>query len=299
MAGYQNSNIKKSTPGGNAMVVQLTDSTEPIAVELSGTTGALAVEFSGSSSPLVQDSGNNYLKTKDSTNNALLQSIKTMIEEVLEEREENNNVTQIHLQDPKTSNEVYVSEGNTLYVSNLELPTKNLTPKIVQQRRIFLDRLKDSNGSDSLNVNASSGFVDFEARPDQKKIRWIQKINLIFHSEQMNINNAESRRFGPLANLTNGLELTSLQNNQLINLFIDNVTVIGDFYQYADPGNIVSDVAAITTSVDFLLIPITLLTPISLFPGTSDYIRLRISDDLSGIDLFKVNLYMYEENFKD
>lgn len=283
-------------------------------VSLSGTENY--VQLTGSENYAQLTGTNNYVRVTGSDNFIYLGDIATarvhdkrvetginLIYDVLTKREERedeqNYITPIYIEDPSSGARANVTSGKSLVVSERLIPTDDLTPKIVQQRRLLLTRLKDENGSEDLNINGSVTPVNFSLLPAEDKVRWVNRVSLVFNSTDMDIATTQSRRFGPVAapGLTNGLKFFALQKNVIVDLFIDNVVKIGDFYEYADPNSIINDKDSIANGVDFLMIVITFNVPITLFPGTTDFLRMTIQDDLSGIALFRVNAYCYEEDY--
>jgi len=193
-----------------------------------------------------------------------------------------------------------VLPNNALRVSLTPTPASDVRKADVQNRRAFTALLADSSGSTDLTVDGSSTAVEFTVGSSPTEIRWINEVRLIFHDSQMNITNAESRRFGSAAaspGLPNGLLLQSCQDGDCADLFLSGVQSIGDFQRYAalPSRGIVSDVGAITSSIDFLMIAVCLPVPLGLYPGTIDDLTVTVQDDLSNLTLFEVQASGWRE----
>ncbi len=196
--------------------------------------------------------------------------------------------------DPATSRRASVlSEGGQL-VYPWWVPVEDITRRQVEQRKAWTDRMADAAGSVSLAVDGSVTPQVFEVTADPDELRWIERLTIVLNSTQMDLSKAtESRRFGPVGGgLTNGLQFQILQGDGTADLFLDPVKVIQEFERYAaiEARGIVNRVDAVATGTDLLLVGIELPCKMGLFPGSTDAIRLIVSDDLSGIDLFEVQI---------
>jgi len=134
-------------------------------------------------------------------------------------------------------------------------------------------------------------------------------MRFIIHSNNLNIFSADSRRFGTATSnntpLTNGIKFQFI-NSEIVNLFVDPMTVLGDFYNYAGQSgggvrintSIISDVGAISANVDYFMAVYQLTFPVVLFPGTTDKIEVTIQDDLTSLDFFECIAFGKQEVLK-
>lgn len=206
------------------------------------------------------------------------------------------------ISDPTSHKPAEVRDGALVVTERRTAPTA-AEIKAVQ---LFTALLTTDAGATGMNVDGSSTAEEYHIRAnsnDDDTIISIKSIRLVFHSENMIITNTQSRRFGPVTapGLTNGLKLTVAQAGVETEMFLSPVKVIGDFYRYAGGGivginsAIVSDSAAITSAIDFLMILLIFPVPVVLFPGTLDSITMLIQDDLTGITLFETQAYGSQE----
>lgn len=172
------------------------------------------------------------------------------------------------------------------------------TQEQAQRVKVYTSRMANA-GSVDMAVDGSGTPVEFEITAAQSEMVTIQSVRFVFHSTNMKVDGNESRRFGPIAapGLTNGLLFQTVQNGTTSDIFLDPVTVLGDFYRYAGGEvvgvntSIVNDVDAISAGVDFFMVAISLPIPVSLYPGTEDRLRVTVRDDLTGITKFEVQNY--------
>jgi hypothetical protein len=196
--------------------------------------------------------------------------------------------------DPATGKRACVlSEGGQL-VYPWWVPVEDITRRQVEQRQSWTARLTNSAGSVSLAVDGSVTPQVFSLSADPQELRWIERLTLIFHSSAMDLSKAtESKRFGPVGGgLTNGLQFTVHQGDGSSDLFLDPVKVIQEFERYAaiESRGIVNRVDAVATGTDLLIVAVTLPCRMGLFPGSTDSIDLTVADDLTGLDLFEVQI---------
>jgi hypothetical protein len=198
----------------------------------------------------------------------------------------------VNIADSSNGRKALVNSNNALDVSTLPVPYDAYITNqdAFEQSQVLYEYMTDSAGSNDMAIDASAAVTKFSISQTAKRIKIIESVKFIFHSANMNIESAESRRFGPVVGgLTNGLVFQAKQKYSTQSLFLENVTVIGDFYKYIDNSTkIVNDRDAISSGVDYFMVVMQLPNPVFIFPGTVEELKVEINDDLSGIELFNV-----------
>ncbi len=201
--------------------------------------------------------------------------------------------------DNSTDDAAEVRAGALLTTTKATAPTR----AEAQAVKAYTALMVDPAGSSDLTIDGSAVPVSFKAAAAAGELVTIDSVRLVFHSTNMKIDGNESRRFGPISapGLANGLNLTVQQNGTTTEVFLAPVTVLGDFYRYAGGASVgvnsgvVNDVDAISAGVDFLMVLVVLPASVKLYPGTPDNVRVTVSDDLTGIALFEVQVYGTKE----
>lgn len=172
------------------------------------------------------------------------------------------------------------------------IPQKVLTALLVER-----EYLTDSAGSSNLNVDGSVTAVDFTIEAEPTLTKWITGFDVLFEDGNLDMASTEFRRFGDAtaANtpLTNGVLIFAEQSGIITNIAVDPITVMGDFFNYAD--SYVNLVNAIATNVDFLRWTFMLDKPIVIPAGTQDRFVFTIRDNLTAMSSFKVIARGYKE----
>ena len=157
----------------------------------------------------------------------------------------------------------------------------------ILQRRIFYDKLKN-NGSSAMNVDGSSVPFEFEVVAESNKIKEISQVRFLIGGEKLNFTTNQGRNFSKehSGGLVNGLEFYCQYGEDLVNIFLDPVKMLVDFYCYESEMEV--DVKAYSNTSDFLKVNIDMVIPFRLLPGTNDRLVLKVQDDLSVLDSFEV-----------
>jgi hypothetical protein len=202
----------------------------------------------------------------------------------------------IYIQDPSTGQRMAVSSDGALLVNIVEgaaaeLPVDTLT------RRKLLRGFLDNGGSIDMNVNGSGTPVEFTEVADTTRTKWITSVRVLFNGANLEMNSNDFRRFGEATAsqtpLTNGVELFVVQGGGQTNFFVTPITRMGDFFSYAD--SYLNIINAVSSQSDFLYFDFDFEQPVVIPPGTTDRIVLRVSDDLTSIDLFNCIVRGYQE----
>ena len=188
-----------------------------------------------------------------------------------------------------------VTGDHALKVAVLESRAADLPIAVLTLRKQFRGFLTDA-GSTDLNVDGSVTPVEFQVSADVSNTRWITAARILLNGVNMEIDTNDFRRFGAAATapgLTNGLDFFIEQTGVTTDLTLDAIKKIGDFMDYEDGfENLINSVG---TQEDFLSVDFVFDVPVVLPPGSSDRIVMRVNDDLTPIDLFKVLVRGYQE----
>jgi hypothetical protein len=141
--------------------------------------------------------------------------------------------------------------------------------------------------SASMNVDGSTTPQEFSIVPESGYAKMIGQIRLLIHASQLDISGVQGQQFGASHpnGLTNGLQLYYSYNTVQSDIFLDPVKILTDFYWYVN--EIQSDIRAVDSQTDLLIIQINMCTPIMLLSGESDELSILISDDLTGLTRFE------------
>lgn len=190
-----------------------------------------------------------------------------------------------------------VTVKHALKVSVLELSSAEQSEDELTAKKNYRGFLLNTGGSGDMNVDGSSTPVLFKQSSISTATRWLSGVRLLFNGTNMEIQTNDFRRFGNATAqqtpLTNGVELFLIQGGIQTNLFITPITTIGQFMDYAD--SITNFVNAVSTQSDFLSFDFSFDVPLVLPPGSQDYVAVKVSDDLTNIDLFKGIVRGYQE----
>jgi len=204
-----------------------------------------------------------------------------------------------YIQDPATGRRLKVTQDGAIAVSVVEISasevdTSSLTKR--KQLREFLRRTTDN--SPDLNVNASGGLQEFNVKAEVGKTKWITEVRVIIYGKNCEMQSNDFRRFGDATSvgspLTNGIKLFVTQGGVQTNFFINNITRMGDFFDYMD--DFVNVINAIDSQTDFLTFDFRFEGPVVLPPGVPDKISITINDNLSSLTLFRVIARGYQES---
>lgn len=162
----------------------------------------------------------------------------------------------------------------------------------VKQLRSFLQ----NGGSVDMNVDGSATPVEFIHEADTGIAKWITGVRFLFHSDNMELDTNDFRRFGAAAiapGLANGLTFFVLQGGTQTSFFPDPVKAVGDFMSYAD--DYTNFINSVGTQTDFLSFDFKFDEPVALPEGSEDKIVVKVEDNLTALDLFKVIVRGYQE----
>jgi len=195
-----------------------------------------------------------------------------------------------------TRYDAQVTSDHALKVSPVTIATADQTLSELTLKKQYRDWLRNSSGSENMNVNGSVTPVLFEETAEPGKVKWITAWRLIMHNTYMEIDTNDFRRFGTAAvapGLTNGLEFYFEQSGRHIDVFLEPVKNIGDFLQYADDYE--SLVNAVAAQTDYLHFIFRFDQPVALPAGSNDKIVMKVNDNLTSVDLMKVVVRGWQE----
>ncbi len=183
-----------------------------------------------------------------------------------------------------------ITDDEALQVS--VVPPSNaaaLTPEQLTRQKYYSAFLVDSADSPDMNIDGSTIPVEFKTKPVAGQAIHIRELRFEFESGKMNLNNVEVRRFGDAggaAGITNGLDAFTEQGGEVQELFIEPTKRMSDFFRYVDGHtNIVDGVAV---GIDLLIWIWTFAEDVTLPEGTLDEIVVRVNDDLTALQKFRV-----------
>jgi len=203
----------------------------------------------------------------------------------------------IYIQDPATGRRLQVSPDGALRVEILEGAAAELPVEVLTRRKVLRDFLRDQASAIDLAVDGSSTPVEFREEADTERTKWITSARVLFNGANMEMNTNDFRRFGAATAsqtpLNNGLEFFVIQGGVQSNFFISPIVRMGDFFDYAD--GYLNIVNAVSAQSDFLYFDFRFEQPVVIPPSTTDRVVMRVSDNLTSIDVFHVIIRGYQE----
>lgn len=159
---------------------------------------------------------------------------------------------------------------------------------------LLREYLTNSAGSSNLNIDGSVTSVDFTIESEPGVAKWITGFDVLFEDGQLDMSTTEFRRFGDAAaTLTNGILIFAEQSGVTTNIAVDPIQVMGDFFNYAD--SYINLINAVAANTDFLRWSFMLDKPIVIPASTTDRFVVRIRDNLTAVNSFKVIARGYKE----
>jgi len=192
-----------------------------------------------------------------------------------------------------------VNRDNALkvYMSSPSLQDEASTGYIeLTKKKQYRDWLRTSADAYEMNVNGSATPVLFEETAEASKVKWITSWRIILNGTYLELNTNDFRRFGTAATapgLTNGLQFYFVQGGRNIDVFLEPVKKIGDFLDYADSYTNLTN--AVSSQSDYLSFVFDFDQPVCLPAGSNDKIVMKISDDLTSIELMRVVVRGWQE----
>jgi hypothetical protein len=168
----------------------------------------------------------------------------------------------------------YGSDGYKLLVNSSIVPGSNPYGTVPSNPQlIFYDKLKTTGNAVSLLVNGSVTPVEFKLNADISYDLRITEIRFVFVADSFAIDGSS---FGPISGLTNGI-IVDMQSNGLVGTLV-NVKQNEDFLALYSPSGVTVEVSTVK---DYVVAGIYLGGAIVLKKGTTDYIRVRVRDNLT------------------
>jgi hypothetical protein len=203
-----------------------------------------------------------------------------------------------HIKDGEGSGRLAgVTKDNALKVTTVEPIAVEISPEILTRRKLYYSFLEDSGGSTDLNIDGSVTPVDFQEIALSDRVKWITGIRFLFNGLSLELDTNDFRRFGEATAintpLTNGIEFSVEQGGTVSNLFVTPIGTIGQFMDYAD--GFTNFINAISAQSDFLSFDFNFVQMVVLPRGSTDRILVKVCDDLTAIEQFKVIVRGYQE----
>lgn len=195
-----------------------------------------------------------------------------------------------------------VTSAHALKVAIVAMRLETLSPEELAglagktQLRTYLRLEGEGAGSNDLNVDGSTTPQLFWKGSETNAALFITSARILMNGTNLEINTNDFRRFGDAAvapGLTDGIEFYFEQSGEQTDLFIEPIQTIGDFLNFAD--DFTNLVNSIGSQEDFLSFDFVFDQPVVLTPGSVDRIVMKISDDLTDIDLLKVIVRGWQE----
>lgn len=188
-----------------------------------------------------------------------------------------------------------VTAKRALKVQQVPESSQGIPPEDLTNLRQLRKYLTNAAGSPDLNVNGSVTPVEFALSADSGITQWITGIRFLLEDTYLEINTNDFRRFGTASTgaLTNGIQIEIFQSGVTTDIAAEPIVFLGDFLNYADSYiNLPNSVGA---QEDFILFRFEFDKPVVLAEGSTDKLIVRINDNLTAIDSFKVIARGYQE----
>lgn len=185
-----------------------------------------------------------------------------------------------------------VTADKALKVTNIPLSVKEAletNSEVLIREKVYNAYFLDSSESAAANVDASSEHLDYSIGSEESKMKSIYYVKFIIEDQMMSFGASEGKRFASAAGsegLTNGIRMFTKQQGLLTDIFAEPIKHISDFMKYSD--DIINEPDAIGSGVDLLVAKLSFVRPINIMPGEIDSVTVRVNDDLSSVNYFKV-----------
>jgi hypothetical protein len=191
-----------------------------------------------------------------------------------------------------------VTEEHALKVAVVTQSAHTIPTEELIRQKVLREFLAEPAGSSTdLNVDGSVTPVEFVITAVPGVTKWVTGLRILLNGVNMEMDTNDFRRFGAATAsqtpLTNGIEMFVEQVGSTSQFYVDPIQTMGQFLDYAD--RFTNIVNAVSTQSDFLSFDFDFDVPVVLPPGTTDKVAVKVSDDLTAIDLFKVIARGYRE----
>jgi len=162
---------------------------------------------------------------------------------------------------------------------------------ILKERHILIDTLKNSSGSEGLDVDGSTNSQDFYIESENDKVKQIDYVKFIIEDKKLQISSGEASRFGDAyaTGLTNGIRMFAYTSGSEDDIFFEPIKALGDFYRFSE--SIVNDTDVTVDNTDVFVAKIDFPAPLTIIPASFDKLVVRIQDDLTATYRFNVIAY--------
>jgi len=186
-----------------------------------------------------------------------------------------------------------VTKDHALKVTNLAPSIENLYIDgdlgVLTRTKIYSNYLRGPGESPDLNIDGSVTPVEFTIDAQTDRLISIYNIRFVLNSTQMSLGSAEGRRFASAAatpGLTNGLEFFIEQGGIVTDIFSAPVKQIADFLNYSD--DFYNEAGALGAGMDILIARFDFPYYVNIVPTVVDRVVVRVSDDLTEINTFRI-----------
>jgi hypothetical protein len=188
-----------------------------------------------------------------------------------------------------------VTAKRALKVQQVPESAQGIPPEDLTNLRQLRKYLTNSAGSSDLNVNGATTPAEFYISADAGITQWITGFRVLMEDENMDINTNDFRRFGSVVSgpLTNGIQIEVLQSGVITSITALPIRYLGDFLNYTDGYTCLP--SSVGPSIDFILFPFVFDKPVVLAEGSTDRLTVRIRDNLTAVNSFKVIARGYQE----
>lgn len=192
---------------------------------------------------------------------------------------------EVRIVDPTSQDAAAVtSEGRLKVDANISTASEGIT--IANRPGKYFNTFLTNGGSPYLNVDGSSTPVNFNAAPPSGKRWYVTTISISIEDAAIQFN-----KFGGITALTNGVDF-KVKEGGASELTLGNFKRNGDVYVFA------TNVRLESAASDILVIHSNIWdnagTTWKLDNSLSEYIRLTVNDDLTGLTQFVVLVRGYE-----
>lgn len=196
-----------------------------------------------------------------------------------------------------TGKTAQVTPRNSVLVQVAPVSAAGLSVGDLTSLRLNREYFTNSSNSEDMNVDGSTTPVEFSIASEIGLTKWITGFRLLLEGANLEMNTNDFRRFGSAtganSSLTNGVEIFSVQSGETINITVEPVGVMGDFFSYSD--DYLNLINAVSSQSDYLQFRFNFDKPIVLPDGSADELTIQINDDLTAIDKFVAIARGYKE----
>ena len=191
-----------------------------------------------------------------------------------------------------------VTSDHALKVAIIDSSAKDIiqsNPDILTRQKILVASFMDNTSSVNLNVDGSVSYRDFYIESEINTLKSLHTIRFVLNDTQLALSGSEGTRFGSghPSGLANGIRFFAEQGGDEIDIFVEPVQILADFLNYSS--EFINEAGSLGAGLDLVVVQFDLPRLVNVVPGVIDKLVVRVQDDLTSLDKFRVFGMGYQE----